>query len=127
MQSIMASDDPFGGVAVVLLGDISQLPPIRGQAVFLEPNSEQNLALYNSEDNLWNNFEVVVLECNFRQGKNEFTEVLNKVRVGNIDEQVEKLLESRRLKYHPINVQENATHTFFANRDVEELNKKQST
>ena len=89
----MASDDPFGGVAVVLLGDILQLPPIRGQAIFLEPNSEQNLALYNSEDNLWNNFEVVVLECNFRQGKNEFTEVLNKVRVGNIDEQVEKLLE----------------------------------
>ena len=51
MQSIMASDDPFGGVAVVL-----QLPPIRGQAVFLEPNSVQNLALYNSEDDLWKNF-----------------------------------------------------------------------
>ena len=90
MQSIMDSDDLFGGVAVVLLGDILQLPPIRGQAVFLEPNSEQNLSMYNSEDNLWNNLEVVVLECNFRQGKNEFTEVLNKVRVGNIDYQVKK-------------------------------------
>ena len=71
MQSIMSSEDPFGGVAVLLLGDILQLPPIRGEPIFLKPNSEQNLALYNSEENLWNRFEVVVLECNFRQGKNE--------------------------------------------------------
>ena len=126
MQSIMTSEDPFGGVAVDLLGDILQLPPIRGEAIFLEPRSEQNLALYNSEENLWNNFEVVVLECIFRQGKNEFMEVLNKVRVGNIDEQVKTLLTSSQLKYYPKNVQENATHTYFANRAVEELNTKQS-
>ena len=69
---------------------------------------------------------MVVLECNFRQGKNEFTEVLNKVRVGNIDEQVKTLLKSRQLRFHPENVQDDATHTYFANRDVEELNTKQS-
>ena len=28
MQSIMNSEDPFGGVAVVLLGDILQLPSL---------------------------------------------------------------------------------------------------
>ena len=97
----MASEYPFGGVAVVLLGDILQLPPIRGEPIFLEPYSDQNLALYNSEENLWNNFEVVVLNCNFRQGNNKFTEVLNKVRAGNIDNEVKTLLKSRQLKYHP--------------------------
>ena len=100
----MSSEDPFGGVSVVLLGDILQLPPIRGEPIFSEPNSEQNLALYNSEENLWNRFEVVVLECNFRQGNNAFTEVLNKVRVGVIDDQVKSLLTFRQLKYHPTNV-----------------------
>ena len=126
LQSIMASEDPFGGVAVILHGDILQLSPIRGQPIFLEPHSEQNLALYNSDENLWNNFEVVILECNFRQGKNEFTEVLNKVRVGNIDEQVKALLTSRQLKFHPKSVTENATHTYFANRDVEAMNTNKS-
>ena len=103
-----------------------QLPPIRGEPIFLKPNSEQNLALYNSEENLWNRFEVVVLECNFRQGKNEFTEVLNKVRVGNVDEQVKSLLKSRQLKLHPESVQDDATHTYFANRDVEKMNATKS-
>ena len=126
MQSIMLYADPFGGVAVVLLGNVLQLHPVRGEPIFLKPHSEQNQALYNSEENLWKKFEVVVLECNFRQGKNEFTEVLNKVRVGNIDEQVKNLLTSRQLKYHPKSVEDNATHTYFANRDVEDLNIKKS-
>ena len=69
---------------------------------------------------------MVILECNFRQGKNEFTEVLNKVRVGNIDEQVKALLTSRQLKFHPKSVEENATHTYFANRDVEAMNTNKS-
>ena len=67
LQSIMASEDPFGSVGVIFLGDILQLPPIKGQPIFLEPHFEQNLALYNSDENLWNNFEVVILECKFRQ------------------------------------------------------------
>ena len=50
---------------------------------------------------------------NLCQGKNEITEVLNKVKDMNIDEQVKTVLTSRQLKFHPNSVQENATHTYF--------------
>ena len=51
--------------------------------------------MYNSDGNLWISFEVVILEWNFHQGKNEFTEVLDKVRVGNIGEEVKSVLIAR--------------------------------
>ena len=48
----------IGGIAVILVGDILQLPPIRGNPIFLSPKNDQNYALWNSDSNLWNNFEV---------------------------------------------------------------------
>ena len=53
-------------------------------------------------------------------------EVLNKKLVGNIDEQVKSPLKSSQLKFHPESVQDDATHNYFASRDVEKMNATKS-
>ena len=69
LQEIFASEDPFGGRSVLLVGDILQLPPIRAPQIFMAPKTFDSLVMFKSEKlNLWENFESVLLETNFRQG-----------------------------------------------------------
>ena len=74
----MICDDSFGGMATLLVGDVMQLPPIQAQPIFGEPFNTKQKVLYNSSDNLWNNFTVVVPDVNIRQGGiNRWTNCLN--------------------------------------------------
>ena len=58
--------DLFGGRAMMLVGDILQLPPVQASPIYAKPRGTQNKVLWLSPDNLWNSFEVVVLSKNFR-------------------------------------------------------------
>merc|ERR1711894_338779 len=87
---------PFGGVAVVLLGDIMQLPPIRagaGNFVFTMP---KNREIREKGINLWENFNVILLKTNHRQGKDRvYADFLNRVRLGCMTEDDKDLLRGR--------------------------------
>ena len=63
---IQNSKDLFGGRAVMLVGDILQLPPVQAMPIFAKPRKKQNKMLWLGKDNLWNNFDVVVLSKNYR-------------------------------------------------------------
>ena len=90
MKDLFDSKDEFGGRAIILAGDLLQLPPVNGTAIFKEPRSKKNRSYYNIEQtentpggNLWLNCQVVYLKTNFRQGEgNPWTELLNRARVG---------------------------------------------
>ncbi len=80
---------PFGGVQVILFGDLYQLPPV-------VKNDERNIInqIYESpwffDSNIMNDLyfdlEIIVLTKVYRQTEAKFIEFLDKVRFGNIQE-----------------------------------------
>ena len=94
------------------------------QEIYKRPSTLQNAALFDSDENLWNNCQVVVLKYNFRQGIGQWNDTLNRIRFGDITEDDIQLLESRRMKNFPNKNFERATHLYSGNREVREHNEK---
>ena len=95
-KEIFQNDLPFGGVAVVVFGDIMQIKPVKGTPVFADILRNPELQLYQSIDNLWHNFSVVVLKTNHRQGEDKaYADLLNRLRVGICSEEDNELLRQR--------------------------------
>ena len=56
---ITATDEPFGGLSVLCVGDLMQLPPVAERAVYKQPNDPLT-TLYGS---LWHqNFHIILFE-----------------------------------------------------------------
>ena len=82
LQQIFQNEDTFGGVGVILVGDLLQIPPVRGKQVFQCPNYKPYKESYYL-CSLWEEFEVIVFRHNHRQGEeSQFVELLNRVRIG---------------------------------------------
>ena len=122
MTEIFISKDPFGGIAMLVVGDLLQLPPVKGSKIHEKPYSKKNASLWNSDESLWANFDTITLEVNFRQGVSVWTECLNRLRVGTVTEEDERLLESRRLSLFPELDVSSASHVFYRNESVDEYN-----
>ena len=67
LRQIKGINEPFGGVSVVVVGDLHQLPPVMDVPVFKSPNVAPTSALVYS---VWNIFEFYELTQVMRQ-KNE--------------------------------------------------------
>ena len=95
-KEIFQNNLPFGGVAVVVFGDIMQIKPVKGTPVFGDILRNPELQLYQSIDNLWHNFSVIVLKTNHRQGEDKaYADLLNRLRVGICSEEDNDLLRQR--------------------------------
>ena len=94
---IFANDKPFGGVSVVLLGDIMQLPPIKAGGRFVFSLSKDPKILGQQLiHNLWESFSVISLKTNHRQGEDRvYADFLNRVRLGMMTEEDKQLLRDR--------------------------------
>ncbi len=94
---------PFGGVQVLLIGDMHQLPPV------IKNEEWQILSPYYKSEYFFNSHVIesqrpVYVELNkiYRQKDGAFVHVLNQVRNNDIDEEGYKLLQSRYLPdLHP--------------------------
>lgn len=124
LQEIFVSKELFGGKAMMLVGDIMQLPPVKGKAVFSQPKKPQRQSLYNSDQSLWTSFDVIVLKDNQRQGNNNpWVKCLNDVRIGEVTEEDLALLKSRQIQV-PKKVSVLSTHIYYKNKDVKDYNKE---
>ncbi len=76
-QSVRDSDEPFGGIQVVLCGDFFQLPPVN--------RSDSRQGSFVTQSTAWQagNFTVCYLERQYRQaGDSDYRDILNGIRAG---------------------------------------------
>lgn len=86
IRLIRCSDKPFGGVQLLLIGDLYQLPPVvtKEDEYILKGHYNSNYFFFNSKAIRKVGFETVCLNKVYRQDNPEFVSILNKARKGNI-------------------------------------------
>ena len=86
---------PFGGVGVLVFGDMMQLKPVMGNYIFERPINPQFRTTHDIEPR-WEMFKSILLEKNHRQGKDkQYADLLNRARVANLTEEDVEVLNSR--------------------------------
>lgn len=103
------NDQPFGGVSVLAVGDLLQLPPVAQKSVF-SPPSDEMAAIYGT---LWEHFQICELVKIVRQ-KNDvtFASLLNRIRSGTYTDDDMILLRERVIQNNDENYPHDATHIF---------------
>jgi len=87
-KSILRSEKPFGGIQVILVGDMYQLPPV---------NKENPSTFFVFESPTWRHVikDAVVLRTIHRQSDPVFLQILEEARAGRLSRESIKILESR--------------------------------
>jgi ATP-dependent DNA helicase PIF1 len=117
---IFQTYDLFGGKSMILVGDLLQLPPVKGNFVFDEPRNDQ-FKVFHDVSPLWELFEPIVLEHNHRQGDEKtWADTLNRLRQGIVTDADKELLKSRVTEETP----EDCCNVFYTNAEVHTLNMK---
>ena len=105
-------DLPFAGLSMITIGDFLQLPPVKGRFIFSQSSSSMNQLLSLQ---LWHLFKYAELTEIVRQSDLMFQNLLNNVRIGEIDEQNENLLKSKFILESDKNYPNNALHMYAEN------------
>jgi hypothetical protein len=80
LMEIKCCDELYGGVAVVVVGDLMQLRPVFSDFVFGIPVNAKNIA-YHVMQPLWPEFHLIELTTNHRQGAHqEFAQIMSRLR-----------------------------------------------
>ena len=95
LQDIKGNKLPFGGISIVLCGDLLQLPPVQAAQIFEAPLGEK-YRQYHEMTLLWDKFKIIELTHNHRQaGDWDYAEMLNRIRWNKHTEEDLKTLASR--------------------------------
>ena len=117
-------DEPFGGCAIILLGDILQLRPVMGRYIFEEPLCTEYRMAYLI-DPLWKRFQVLLLNHNHRQGEDfHYAELLNRVRSGHHTDEDCRVLNQRVREIGSLDIPANALYINCTNKGVNAINEK---
>lgn len=121
------SNAPFGGIQIVVLGDLNQLPPVvtrNEEHVFSgNPGSlYQSPYFFSSEAFKSASFEMVVLSKIYRQTDNNFLSLLNAVRNNTLTNQDIFALNARVDSEYIPDPQDFTIHLTTTNRRASELN-----
>lgn len=91
--------EPFGGVQVILIGDVMQLEPIvvrkSYEKEFLEKNYDSNPYFFNASAYRTGGFKYIEFKTIYRQKNKEFQQVLNNFRCYNFSDKDLDYINSR--------------------------------
>ena len=121
LQDIKANDEPFGGLHVICLGDLYQLPPVREKWIF--ENNERGLS--SLEINIWTeHFQLYELTEIMRQREEyQFAELLNRMRVGKLIPSDYLELQKQVVPHHESNDGLDCLHIFSTNDAANNYNR----
>lgn len=125
LRQVRGIDKPFGGLQLIMFGDLYQLPPVvkKDEADVLGTFYEGEYFFY-AQTFKEKGFNVVELNHIFRQSDPRFIEILNNIRTYQItDEDIEDLSELRD-KYMSDQFNSKHIHICTHRRDVERINSK---
>jgi ATP-dependent DNA helicase PIF1 len=97
-RNVRGNSLPFGGIQLVLSGDLLQLPVVKGPSGNGKVDGDTSSMDFVTDSKSWDrcmNGNVVLLTEIMRQKDPLFREVLLKIREGNIDDQVKEILSQR--------------------------------
>lgn len=87
-RRVRDSDEPWGGLRVIAVGDFAQLPPV-------ERNSSAKSWAFQHPVWTWSGFKTEYLRTQTRCRDEEYMRILNKVREGNVTQEVVDYLNSK--------------------------------
>jgi ATP-dependent exoDNAse (exonuclease V) alpha subunit len=115
-------DKPFGGLQVILCGDLFQLPPVikeqpRSNGLF----EEENTSFFVFESRAWQEADLAMcyLETQYRQDDDRLIDILEKIRANAVDDSLRDMLQEH---IELPNKGESAIDLFTHNIDVDRLN-----
>ncbi len=119
---------PFGGIQVVLVGDLYQLPPVvTKEEAGIYNKLYDSPYFFNSLVYKMANFKVIELSTVFRQTDDHFIEILNKIRVGQVDNEtlapINERLSQKDSKDHIILTTTNSVADGINQQKLDSINK----
>jgi len=123
LRSARRSDLPFGGVQMILFGDLFQLPPVVSDPELHKYFADNHGGFYFFNADVWKttSLEIVELSHVFRQHDESFKMLLNAIRNGSADETVLAQLNKRASTAVP---SEGTITLATTNQTVNEINEK---
>ena len=121
LHEIRGNNKPFGGISILAIGDLHQLPPVCQSHVFQSPRTGIDLFC----GSLWEeHFKVLMLKEIMWQkdDQNKFAELLSRVREGQQTEEDVTLLQTRVVTPWQNNYPTNVLHVFATKKEVSKHN-----
>jgi hypothetical protein len=114
---------PFGGVQVVMFGDLFQLPPvIRKDEEKIMSQFYEGAYFFNSRSLIENGFSVIELNKIFRQSDEQFISLLNNIREYRVTDDDIEMLEELRNKKISNDFDNKYIHICTHKKDVQNIN-----
>ena len=85
LQRIRRNSEPFGGVQLLMIGDLKQLPPITpdNELEILKPHYD-SMYFFDSKSLRNSDYYCIELKSVYRQTDQRFIDILNRVRTGDV-------------------------------------------
>lgn len=122
LRGLRKRNQPFGGIQIILVGDMCQLPPVVKNEELEHFSDLEEPFTFQSK--AWDEagFESFNLTTNFRQGSGQFLTALEEIRWGKVSDETDDMLSSRvKVK---LDTDIKPVSLFTTNKSVETHNKK---